>query len=148
MILPKQKTKIVAIMAELPGPKMRIGRMDPEPITLNPGDAFTLTTEERVGDSDGVSVSFEPLPQVVHPGDRLFLNDGLVQLRVERVRGNEVHCQVWTRVHREFFRDKPAEFDFRAPGKIFIEEYARFIASRNQWLGSSGQLPAVRAVVA
>ncbi len=51
---------------------------------------------------------------------------------------------VWTRVHREFFRDKPAEFDFRPPGKIFIEEYAKFIASRNQLLGSAGQLSAVR----
>jgi hypothetical protein len=54
---------------------------------------------------------------------------------------------VWTRVHREFFRDKPAEFDFRPPGKIFIEEYAKFIASRNQLLGSAGQLSAVRASV-
>ena len=54
---------------------------------------------------------------------------------------------VWTRVHREFFRDKPAEFDFRPPGKIFIEEYAKFIASRNTFLGSAGQLPAVRAAL-
>jgi fructose-bisphosphate aldolase class II len=52
---------------------------------------------------------------------------------------------VWTRVHREFFRDKPAEFDFRPPGKIFMAEYARFIASRNELLGSAGQLDAVRA---
>jgi fructose-bisphosphate aldolase class II len=51
---------------------------------------------------------------------------------------------VWTRVHREFFRDKPAEFDFRPPGKIFIEEYAKFIASRNVLLGSAGQLDSVR----
>src|SRR5512138_3261570 len=84
----------VAIMADLPGPKMRIGRIDPEPITLKPGDAFTLTTGERVGNSDGVSVSFEPLPKVVRPGDRLFLNDGLVQLLVERVAGDAVHCKV------------------------------------------------------
>ena len=47
---------------------------------------------------------------------------------------------VWTRVHREFFRDKPGEFDFRPPGKIFIEEYAKFIASRNRLLGSENQL--------
>lgn len=51
---------------------------------------------------------------------------------------------VWTRVHREFFRDKPAEFDFRPPGKIFIEEYAKFIASRNVLLGSAGQLDDLR----
>jgi fructose-bisphosphate aldolase class II len=52
---------------------------------------------------------------------------------------------VWTRVHREFFRDKPQEFDFRPPGKIFVEEYAKFIAHKNGKLGSAGQLDAVRA---
>ena len=52
---------------------------------------------------------------------------------------------VWTRVHREFFRDKPEVFDFRPIGKIFMEEYSRFIASRNELLGSAGQLDGVRA---
>ncbi len=51
---------------------------------------------------------------------------------------------VWTRVHREFFRDNPKEFDFRPPGKVFIEEYAKFIASRNVLLGSAGQLDDLR----
>lgn len=54
---------------------------------------------------------------------------------------------VWTRVHREYFRDKPDGFDFRKPGEIFIAEYAKFIASRNELLGSAGQLDAVRAAV-
>jgi fructose-bisphosphate aldolase, class II len=51
---------------------------------------------------------------------------------------------VWTRVHREYFRDKPGDFDFRPPGKIFIVEYANFIASRNVLLGSAGQLDDLR----
>lgn len=51
---------------------------------------------------------------------------------------------VWTRVHREFFRDKPAEFDLRPVGKIFMSEYAAFIASRNVFLGSAGNLSAAR----
>ncbi|NBV86631.1 MAG: fructose-bisphosphate aldolase, partial [Verrucomicrobia bacterium] len=51
---------------------------------------------------------------------------------------------VWTRVHREYFRDNPGQFDFRPPGKIFMEEYARFIAHKNERLGSAGQIPAVR----
>src|SRR5947209_10217296 len=51
---------------------------------------------------------------------------------------------VWTRVHREFFRDKPSEFDFRPPGKIFMQAYADFIAHKNEMLGSAGQLDAVR----
>jgi fructose-bisphosphate aldolase class II len=52
---------------------------------------------------------------------------------------------VWTRVHREYFRDHPAEFDFRPPGKIFVEEYAKFIAHKNGKLGSAGKLEEVRA---
>ena len=51
---------------------------------------------------------------------------------------------IWTRVHREFFRDKPGDFDFRPPGKIFVEEYAKFIAHKNKMLGSAGELPNVR----
>jgi fructose-bisphosphate aldolase class II len=51
---------------------------------------------------------------------------------------------VWTRVHREYFRDHPEKFDFRAPGLIFMEEYANFIAHKNEKLGSAGQLERVR----
>jgi fructose-bisphosphate aldolase class II len=55
---------------------------------------------------------------------------------------------VWTRVHREFFRDHPEKFDLRDPGKIFMGEYAKFIAHKNEKLGSAGQLEAVRGAVA
>ena len=84
----------VAIMADLPGPKMRIGTIDPEPIQLHPGESFTLTSEEVVGNERRVSMSFDRLPGVVKPGDRLFLNDGLVQLVVQRVVGEDVQCLV------------------------------------------------------
>src|SRR4051794_1029033 len=84
----------VAIMADLPGPKMRVGKIEPEPIQLVPGALFILTSEDIVGDLNRVSMSFEPLPRVVKPGNRLFLNDGLVQLVVDRVSGNDVHCTV------------------------------------------------------
>ena len=84
----------VAIMADLPGPKMRIGKIEPEPIQLHAGEKFILTAEETVGTPQRVSVSFKRLPRVVKSGDRLFLNDGLVQLTVEHVAGSEVHCKV------------------------------------------------------
>ena len=54
---------------------------------------------------------------------------------------------VWTRVHREFFRDHPDKFDLRDPGKIFIKAYAEFIEHKNQMLGSANQLDAVRAAL-
>lgn len=84
----------VAIMADLPGPKMRLGRIEPEPIQLHPGERFTLTSEDIVGSAQRVSMSFQRLPSVVKPGNRLFLNDGLVQLVVERVADKDVHCTV------------------------------------------------------
>ena len=52
---------------------------------------------------------------------------------------------VWTRVHREFFLNKPEDFDLRTPGKIFVAEYAKFIAHKNEKLGSAGTLNDVRA---
>jgi fructose-bisphosphate aldolase class II len=54
---------------------------------------------------------------------------------------------VWTRVHREFFRDKPSEFDLRPIGKVFMSEYAKFIADKNEKLGSAGHLDEVRKLI-
>ena len=54
---------------------------------------------------------------------------------------------VWTRVHREYFRDKPSEFDLRPIGKVFMAEYAKFIADKNEKLGSAGHLDEVRKLV-
>jgi pyruvate kinase len=85
----------VAVMADLPGPKMRIGRFATEPVRLDPGAAFTLTADENaVGTAERVSVSFPALPAAVRPGDRLFLNDGYIEVEVVRVEGSEVVCRV------------------------------------------------------
>jgi fructose-bisphosphate aldolase class II len=54
---------------------------------------------------------------------------------------------VWTRVHREYFNEHPDNFDLRPIGKIFMAEYAKFIAEKNNYLGSAGQLPDVRKLV-
>lgn len=84
----------VAIMADLPGPKMRIGQLAEEPIELKPQDTFTLTTDDIIGDNKRASTSFSRLPQAVKPRDILFLNDGLIQLKVQKVKGNEVECRI------------------------------------------------------
>ncbi|MFZ6029165.1 MAG: class II fructose-bisphosphate aldolase [Chloroflexota bacterium] len=54
---------------------------------------------------------------------------------------------VWTRVHREYFIEHPENFDLRPVGKVFMSEYAKFIAEKNEYLGSAGQLDAVRAML-
>lgn len=84
----------IAIMADLPGPKIRVGRFGNEVVELKAGQRFTLTTEETVGTAECASVSFGRLPEVVRPGCKVFLNDGLVELEVERVSGREVSCRV------------------------------------------------------
>ncbi len=55
---------------------------------------------------------------------------------------------VWTRVHREMFQDHPEVFDLRTPGKLFMQEYANFIADKNEYLGSAGELENVRKYLA
>jgi pyruvate kinase len=84
----------LAIMADLPGPKIRIGSIEPDPIELRTGDPFTLTTRVIAGSREGASITFPDLPGVVKTGDRLFLNDGIVQLVVEDITGADVTCRV------------------------------------------------------
>ncbi len=89
-----QTGKRVAIMADLPGPKIRIGNFAEEPITLRRGDSFTLSADDIIGDRQRVSITLTTLPQAVHPGDILFLADGLIQLKVERINGADIICTV------------------------------------------------------
>jgi pyruvate kinase len=84
----------LTIMADLSGPKMRIGKLALEPVELKQDDVFTLTTDDIIGDHTRASVSFEGLPKAVKAGDTLYLNDGYIQLEVTTVHGNNVTCTV------------------------------------------------------
>jgi len=70
-----------------------------------------------------------------------------VKLGVTKVNIDTDGRLVWTRVHREFFRDQPEVFDFRKPGVIMVDEYARFIAQKSKKLLSAGRLENVRGAV-
>ncbi|NWF52678.1 MAG: pyruvate kinase [Nitrospirae bacterium] len=84
----------IAIIADLPGPKMRIGQFIKEPIDLKPNDIFTLTTKEIIGDESKVSVTFAGITKVLKKEDMIFLNDGLIQLEVIKVQNKDVVCRV------------------------------------------------------
>jgi pyruvate kinase len=73
---------------------MRIGDLLEESIELERDQTITLTTREITGTAERVSVSFAGLPAAVRPGDRLFINDGFILLKVLQVRGEEVLCSV------------------------------------------------------
>jgi pyruvate kinase len=87
--------KPIAILADLQGPKIRTGALaGGGSVALRTGQKFVITTAKVLGDSTRVNTIFRPLPHEVKPGDRILLSDGLIELRVERVRGQEVHCHV------------------------------------------------------
>ncbi len=85
----------VAIMADLQGPKIRVGKFAEGKIWLEPGAKFVLDgAREALGDVDAVGLDYKDLPRDVRPGDRLLLNDGLIVLVVDAVRGEAVHTTV------------------------------------------------------
>jgi pyruvate kinase len=84
----------VAIMADLQGPKIRVGRFANGKVTLKPGERFILDADCELGNEERVGLDYKELPRDVAPGDVLLLNDGLIRLRVESVLGNEITTRV------------------------------------------------------
>ena len=84
----------VAILLDLAGPKVRVGSFQAGPVELRTGDPFTLTTRSVEGTSHKVSVSYPDLPNEVKVGDVLLLSDGALELVVQQVTKEEIHCQV------------------------------------------------------
>src|SRR5579859_4596901 len=87
--------KTVGILADLQGPKIRTGALaGGGTVNLRSGQHFIITTAKILGDSTRVNTTFRPLPREVKSGDRILLSDGLIELRVEKIRGQEVTCRV------------------------------------------------------
>jgi pyruvate kinase len=81
----------IAVLQDLGGPKIRTGRLEGgRPLALQPGDTLRVVTGDSVGGPGRVSTTFEGLAQSVHPGDRLLLADGLIELRVDSTDGREI----------------------------------------------------------
>ena len=87
--------KPVALMADLQGPKIRVGKFAEGRVMLVAGEPFVLDAQRsEPGDVHGVGLDYKELPRDVRPGDTLLLNDGLLKLTVEAVRGEQVHTRV------------------------------------------------------
>ena len=84
----------VAIMLDTKGPEYRIRTFKDGKIILNAGDVFTFTTEEIVGDTSRVSVSYKDLPAHLAPGDPILLNNGLIEFRVTETTATEIITRV------------------------------------------------------
>jgi len=91
----KTAGKEVAIMADLQGPKIRVGKFANGKIELINGTPFVLDADRtELGDEHAVGLDYKELPRDVKPGDTLLLNDGLLVLTVDAVRGSQVHTIV------------------------------------------------------
>jgi pyruvate kinase len=85
----------VAIMADLQGPKIRVGKFAEGKVMLVPGEKFVLdASRTELGDLQGVGLDYKELPRDVKAGDVLLLNDGLIVLTVDAVKGEQVHTTV------------------------------------------------------
>ena len=86
--------KSVAILQDLGGPKIRIGKIEKEPAFLKEDSSFILTNREVPGDAREVSITFPSLSQKMKKGDRIFLADGTLELRVKELTPTDIICQV------------------------------------------------------
>ncbi|WP_138752461.1 pyruvate kinase [Paenibacillus sinopodophylli] len=84
----------VAVLLDTKGPEIRLGKLKEEPIELNQGDTITLTTEEILGDRNRVPITYNNLPNDVSIGSTILIDDGLIGLTVEEVKGTEILCRI------------------------------------------------------
>jgi fructose-bisphosphate aldolase class II len=121
--------------------KVAAAGLPPIPIVMHGSSSVPREEVLRINAAGG---QLDPDACGVNPAEYL----PAARLGVTKVNIDTDGRLVWTRVHREYFRDHPKEFDFRPPGKIFMDEYAKFIAKKNEQLGSAGMLDEVRRALA
>ncbi|MAG58273.1 MAG: pyruvate kinase [Planctomycetes bacterium] len=91
----RQKARPVGLLLDLCGPKLRTGHLEGGgPVVLEPGAELVLSPDVEKGDASRVGVSYAGLAEDVRPGHSILIDDGLLELMVERVDGREMHCRV------------------------------------------------------
>ena len=91
----KEEGKHIAILLDTKGPEIRTGLLkDGQKVELVEGDTFVLTTEEIEGDNKRVSITYDGLVEDAEVGGRILIDDGLIELKVEEITGNDIICRV------------------------------------------------------
>ena len=89
-----QVNKPIAILLDTKGPEIRTGVLKEKSVTLEEGQTFVLTADEIEGDNERVSITYKELVNDIAPGNTILVDDGLIGLRVEEVKGNDIICTV------------------------------------------------------
>ncbi|MCL2660489.1 MAG: pyruvate kinase, partial [Acidobacteriaceae bacterium] len=91
----KEEGKPICILADLQGPKIRTSKLkDHKPVELVAGNRLTITPREIEGTAEMVGTTFKTLAENLEPGSRILLSDGLIELRVEAIKGADVVCEI------------------------------------------------------
>ncbi len=90
----KELNRVVAIMADLPGPKIRVGVIQNEPMILERGQQVVLTSREVLGKDSLIPVQYKQITDSVTPGSPIYLNDGFIQLDCTHIEGEDIYCEV------------------------------------------------------
>ena len=90
----RELRKPIGVLFDLPGPKIRVGRLFPDPIKLKEGDLLTLTSRRMIGNHKVVPLSHPRLLHALSRGDLVYLTDGTIRLKVQDARTSEVVCRV------------------------------------------------------
>lgn len=93
-MLSEELEKPIAILFDLQGPKLRVGKMQEDGVPLNEGEELILTTDDIIGASGRVPIQYEELPRNVKAGEVILLDDGLLELKVERATDTEIYTRV------------------------------------------------------
>ncbi|CAH1193234.1 Pyruvate kinase [Paenibacillus auburnensis] len=90
----KELNQYVAVLLDIKGPEIRIGKLASDYAELIPGEAVVLTTEEVLGTKDRIQITYKQLPQDVKPGSIILIDDGLIRLEVVKAEGTEITCLI------------------------------------------------------
>ena len=92
----EQVGKPVAILADMQGPKLRMGKMREGGVPIAPGERLVITTDDILGEPGRVPAQYDRLPKAVQPGDRVLIDDGLLELVVREVSDTDIQAEVLT----------------------------------------------------
>lgn len=91
-----EEGKAIAILGDLQGPKLRVGVMQEGGVSITTGESLVMTTDDIIGAPGRVPIQYDLLPQMLEPGDRILIDDGLLEVTVERIEGNDIVTRVVT----------------------------------------------------